>query len=64
VNEAILLALPMNPFLQDLLCGREPAGYAFQKALYIVSLSILCISQSSIIHHPSGIRHQASGIRH
>jgi hypothetical protein len=32
VNEAIMLASPMNPFLLYLLYGRYPAGYAFQNA--------------------------------
>jgi hypothetical protein len=50
VNKTILLTLSDEPFL---LSGRHPAGYAFQKALYIVGLSILCISQSGIRHRHS-----------
>jgi hypothetical protein len=38
---------PMNRFL---LSGRQGAGYAFQQALYLGSLSILCISRSDIGH--------------
>jgi hypothetical protein len=57
VNEAILLALSDQPFSSVLSLRRIAHMRAFQKALSIVGLSILCISQSDIRHQRPNIRH-------